>query len=59
MTRKQFEDMAKKISYIPVASEFGGHYARRMAFQVTAELFQEVNPRFDVKKYAAACDVEY
>ncbi len=59
MTRKHFEEMAKKISYIPTGPEFGGAFARRMAFLVTKELFQEVNPRFDVKKYAEACDVKW
>lgn len=59
MTRKHFEEMAKKISYIPIGPEFGGPYARRMAYIITKEYFQEVNPRFDVKKYAEACDVEY
>lgn len=59
MTRKHFEETAKRISYIPVGPEFGGAYARRMAFLIAKDLFQSINPRFDVKKFAAACDVEY
>lgn len=59
MTRKHFEETAKRISYIPIGPEFGGAYARRMAFMIAKELFESINPRFDAKKFAIACDVEY